>query len=135
MSAGVLTLIGDSVLDNGTYVAYTGLPGSHSVTDWLRKKLEPKGWVVHLKAIDGDVIAGMPAQIETVPKDTTHVVISIGKRAMPLSFSSITISKHLLCIIFKRYLWDVLTGGTVSILWLFVCTRGERWAIRAFKAA
>jgi lysophospholipase L1-like esterase len=67
-----LALLGDSVFDNGAYVGR----GPDVVTQ-LRQRL-PAGWRVTLAAVDGGVIRDIPHQLERVPDDVTHLVISVG---------------------------------------------------------
>ena len=67
-----LALLGDSVFDNGAYVGR----GPDVVTQ-LRQRL-PAGWRATLVAVDGGVIRDIPRQLERVPDDTTHLVISVG---------------------------------------------------------
>jgi hypothetical protein len=38
----------------------------------------PGGWRATLNAVDGAVIASVPAQLARLPADTTHLVVSIG---------------------------------------------------------
>ena len=67
-----IALLGDSIFDNGAYTS--GLP---DVVTHLRHVL-PADWTASLKAVDGAVVADLPAQLHRVPEDATHVVISIG---------------------------------------------------------
>lgn len=94
-----ITLIGDSILDNKAYVR-RDMP---SVSQLLRKKVQDLNlpWTVTLcaskvpfvvlqcggmtylgvdvaRAVDGDVMSGVPRQLNSVPKDTTVLVLSIG---------------------------------------------------------
>lgn len=65
-------LMGDSILDNGAYVA-SGEP----IIEQLRSRL-PRGDRADLLAVDGSVIETVPKQIAKIPSDCTHLVISIG---------------------------------------------------------
>src|SRR3954447_8298228 len=67
-----VTLLGDSVFDNGAYVG-----GRLDVLAQLRQRL-PAGWRATLVAVDGGVIRDIPRQLERVPDDATHLVISVG---------------------------------------------------------
>src|SRR3954452_19709894 len=67
-----VALLGDSVFDNGAYVG-----GGPDVLTQLRQRL-PAGWRTTLAAVDGGVIRDMPRQLERVPDDATHLVISVG---------------------------------------------------------
>jgi hypothetical protein len=67
-----IVLLGDSVFDNGAYVQ-----GGPDVIRQLRDDL-PGGWQATLKAVDGAVLAGVAGQLEGVPRDATHLVVSAG---------------------------------------------------------
>lgn len=67
-----IILLGDSVFDNAAYVA-----AKEAVIDKLRGRIEP-GWRATLEAEDGAIITDVLRQIERVPPDATHLVISIG---------------------------------------------------------
>src|SRR3954452_15282160 len=67
-----VALLGDSVFDNGAYVG-----GGPDVLTQLRQRL-PAGWRATLAAVDGGVIPDVPHQLERVPDDATHLVISVG---------------------------------------------------------
>jgi hypothetical protein len=66
-----VALLGDSILDNGSYTE-----GEPDVVSHLRT-LMPEVRAT-LCAIDGSTIADLHAQIRRVPADATHIVISIG---------------------------------------------------------
>jgi lysophospholipase L1-like esterase len=67
-----VVLLGDSVFDNGAYVA-----GGPDVAAQLREIL-PEDWRATLLAQDGAVIDGVQRQLERLPADTSHLVISAG---------------------------------------------------------
>jgi lysophospholipase L1-like esterase len=67
-----IVLLGDSVFDNAPYVA-----SGHEVIEKLRYRL-PTGWRATLLARDGAVMADAPRQIERLPEDATHLVVSAG---------------------------------------------------------
>lgn len=67
-----VVLLGDSILDNGAYVA-----GGSPILDQLRARL-PKDWRVTLRARDGAVSLGVLKQLEQFPDDATHLVVSAG---------------------------------------------------------
>lgn len=67
-----VVLLGDSIFDNAAYVA-----GGPDVVNQLRDVL-PSGWRATLNACDGAVIADLPQQLDRLPSDTTHVVVSVG---------------------------------------------------------
>ena len=67
-----IILAGDSIFDNGTWV-----PGDPDVAEQLRGLLGPDDKVT-LLAVDGDVINGIPDQLNDLPNDATHLFISVG---------------------------------------------------------
>jgi hypothetical protein len=67
-----IVLLGDSILDNG---AYTG--GQPDVIAQLRRVL-PRHWKATLLARDGATTAGIPDQLARLPRDATHLVLSVG---------------------------------------------------------
>lgn len=67
-----LILLGDSIFDNAPYVG--DLP---NVITQLQRKI-PDGWNATLKAIDGDKIDDVHAQLEHLPEDATHLILSVG---------------------------------------------------------
>jgi hypothetical protein len=67
-----LVLLGDSILDNAAYTA-----GGSAVIDHLHTRL-PNHWKASLLAVDGSVAADVVRQLEHVPADTTHLVVSAG---------------------------------------------------------
>jgi hypothetical protein len=67
-----IAILGDSIFDNGAYVA-----GGPAVIDHLRNYLEPSQRAT-LLASDGDNVAHVRAQLSRLPSDVTHLVVSIG---------------------------------------------------------
>jgi lysophospholipase L1-like esterase len=67
-----IVLAGDSIFDNA---AYTG--GEPDVITHLNSLL-PSGSRATLVAVDGATVSGLSAQLRQLPKDATHLVISIG---------------------------------------------------------
>ncbi len=67
-----VVLLGDSILDNGRYVA-----GGSPIVEQLRARL-PDSWQVTLLARDGAIIRGVFAQLEQLPGNATHLVVSAG---------------------------------------------------------
>jgi hypothetical protein len=65
-------LLGDSIFDNS---AYTG--GEPDVVSHLRMLL-PEEWTATLVAVDGATTAGISSQVARIPRDATHLVVSIG---------------------------------------------------------
>ncbi|MEC4719161.1 SGNH/GDSL hydrolase family protein [Noviherbaspirillum sp. CPCC 100848] len=67
-----IVLLGDSIFDNASY---TG--GKPDVIAQLRKIL-PAEWKATLLARDGATTEGIPDQIDRLPPDATHLVLSVG---------------------------------------------------------
>jgi hypothetical protein len=65
-------LLGDSIFDNARYV-----PGGPAVIERLRRIL-PSGWKATLCARDGAVTREVAQQLEALPEDATHLVVSAG---------------------------------------------------------
>src|SRR3954468_24080041 len=70
--AGHVVLLGDSTFDNKAYVGR-----GPAVIDQVRAEL-PAGWAASLLAVDGGVTAGVPRQLERLPGDASHLVVSVG---------------------------------------------------------
>lgn len=71
---GHLVLLGDSILDNASYVN----EGQPAVIDQVRRRL-PGGWSATLLARDGCVIEDVrERQVPRIPTDATHLVVSAG---------------------------------------------------------
>ena len=69
---GHVVLLGDSIFDNARYV-----PGGPSVIEHLRRFL-PAGWRATLLARDGAGTSEMGRQLDQLPPDATHLVMSVG---------------------------------------------------------
>ena len=67
-----LVLLGDSIFDNRAYVA-----GGPAVIDQVQQRV-PQGWQATLLAVDGNTSADIPQQLQSMPKDATHLVLSVG---------------------------------------------------------
>jgi hypothetical protein len=67
-----IVLLGDSVFDNAAYVA-----GGPVVIEQVREQL-PAGWRATLRAVDGSVIGSVERQLNQLPPETSHLVISVG---------------------------------------------------------
>ncbi len=67
-----LVLLGDSILDNGAYV-----PDGPPVVEQLRGRLSGD-WQVTLLAQDGACVEDVLRQLDRLPKDATHLLISAG---------------------------------------------------------
>ena len=69
---GHVVLLGDSVFDNGAYVG-----GGPDVGRQLQNRLPP-GWNATLAAVDGATVSGVAYQLQRVPANASHLVISAG---------------------------------------------------------
>jgi len=69
---GHIALLGDSIFDNALYV-----PGGPSVIEHVRRTL-PRDSGATLLALDGAVVSSVFRQLERLPEDTTHLVLSVG---------------------------------------------------------
>jgi hypothetical protein len=67
-----VVLLGDSIFDNQSYVG-----GGPDVVAQLRGEL-PSGWTATLAARDGSTTADVKDQLNSMPKDATHLVVSAG---------------------------------------------------------
>ena len=67
-----LVLLGDSIFDNGAYVA-----GGPAVIDQVKQGIA-SNWKASLLAVDGDTSVQVPDQIKRLPSDCTHLVLSAG---------------------------------------------------------
>jgi hypothetical protein len=67
-----LVLLGDSIFDNSRYTL-----GQPDVISQVCRLL-PKDWKASLLAVDGSTTAEVPAQLERLPHDASHLVLSVG---------------------------------------------------------
>lgn len=67
-----IVLLGDSIFDNAPYV-----PADSAVIDLIPEYL-PDGYRATLVAVDGAVVGSVFDQIDRIPDDTTHLVLSVG---------------------------------------------------------
>src|SRR5688572_23692917 len=67
-----VVLLGDSIFDNAVYV-----PGGPAVIDQLREALPP-GARATLLAVDGHVTSDVARQLQRLPPEATHTIVSIG---------------------------------------------------------
>jgi hypothetical protein len=67
-----IALLGDSIFDNAAYVG-----GGPDVCTQLRQRL-PQEWHATLLAVDGSTTQDVHAQINWLPSNTSHVIISTG---------------------------------------------------------
>ncbi len=68
-----VVLLGDSIFDNAAYVR----PGEPDVVRQTQARL-PAGSRASLLAVAGHVTADVPRQLERLPPDATHLVVSVG---------------------------------------------------------
>jgi lysophospholipase L1-like esterase len=67
-----VVLLGDSIFDNAAYVA------DHPAVLQQTQRYLPEGYQASLLAIDGDTIQDVWRQLSRLPKDASHLVISVG---------------------------------------------------------
>ncbi|MCR9118658.1 MAG: SGNH/GDSL hydrolase family protein [bacterium] len=67
-----IVLVGDSIFDNAAYV-----PGGPSVLGHLRRML-PSDDLATLVAVDGSTVGAVFRQLDRIPGDATHLVLSVG---------------------------------------------------------
>ena len=67
-----LVLLGDSIFDNAAYTS-----GGPDVVSQTREVL-PTGWTASLLAIDGSTPDDVAEQVDRLPTDATHLVLSVG---------------------------------------------------------
>ena len=70
--SGHIVLLGDSIFDNRAYTR-----GEPDVVEHLRAIL-PKDWTATLCAVDGATTRDLPRQVAAVPRDGSHLMVSIG---------------------------------------------------------
>ena len=67
-----IVLLGDSILDNRAYTE-----GGPDVVSQVQELL-PHGSHATLLAVDGSTTADIPSQVQRIPSDATHLVLSAG---------------------------------------------------------
>jgi lysophospholipase L1-like esterase len=67
-----VVLLGDSIFDNAAYV-----PGQPDVIQQVRPKLL-QNWQASLLAVDGATTRDVAHQLQSLPTDASHLVISVG---------------------------------------------------------
>jgi hypothetical protein len=82
-----VVLLGDSTFDNARYV-----PDGPSVIEHLRRCL-PAGWRATLLAKDGAGTSELARQLEHLPEDATHAIMSVGGNDA-LDFSSLLLHQE-----------------------------------------
>ena len=75
MKANNIVLLGDSIFDNGTWVHEDR--GEKPVIEQLQA-LIPRGWTATLAARDGHVTGDVCGQLQRVPAEASHLVVSAG---------------------------------------------------------
>ena len=68
-----IILFGDSIFDNRPYIH----PDEPEVVQQLQAAAPPQ-WRATLLAVDGDVIDSVHRQLDRLPADATHLVLSVG---------------------------------------------------------
>lgn len=86
---GHVVLAGDSIFDNRAYIGQ----GEPAVIDQVRAHL-PQGWRATLLAVDGSVTEDVPRQLDVLPGDATHLVISTGGNDALEHFDLLTEPAH-----------------------------------------
>jgi hypothetical protein len=71
-SSGHIVLLGDSIFDNGSYTR-----GEPDVAGHLASVI-PWTWRATLLAVDGARTKDVCSQLDRVPQDATHLVVSVG---------------------------------------------------------
>jgi hypothetical protein len=67
-----IVLVGDSILDNRAYT-----DGGPDVVSQVQELL-PHGSLATLLAVDGSTTEDIPSQVQRIPSDATHLVLSVG---------------------------------------------------------
>lgn len=67
-----IVLLGDSILDNRAYTE-----GGPDVVSQVQELL-PLGSHATLLAVDGSTTEDIPSQVQHIPSDATHLVLSVG---------------------------------------------------------
>jgi len=121
-----LVLIGDSIFDNAAYTR-----GGPDVVSQVRGLLPP-GWEATLSAVDGSTTDHVAGQLGRLPKEATHLVLSVGgndalrhQRILEAPASSMAESIEALADIasdFERRYRVAITACLDTALPLAVCT-------------
>jgi hypothetical protein len=88
LSSGHIVLLGDSIFDNGSYTR-----GEPDVVGHLAS-LIPWTWRTTLLAVDGATIANVGRQLDRVPDDATHLVLSVGGNDALLNSDLLEVPAH-----------------------------------------
>jgi GDSL-like lipase/acylhydrolase family protein len=81
-----LVLLGDSIFDNARYTS-----GGPDVVSQVQRLL-PSGWSASLLAVDGSTTDNISDQMQNLPDETTHLVLSVGGNNALLHASQLGIS-------------------------------------------
>src|SRR6266404_1747528 len=81
-----LVLLGDSIFDNAAYTS-----GGPDVVSQVRRFL-PSEWGASLLAIDGSTTDNVAGQVQGMPKEATHLVLSVGGNNALMQASKLGIS-------------------------------------------
>src|SRR6266436_10427635 len=81
-----LVLLGDSIFDNAAYTS-----GGPDVVSQVRRFL-PSEWGAPLVAIDGPTTDNVAGQVQGMPKEATHLVLSVGGNNALMQASKLGIS-------------------------------------------
>lgn len=68
-----VVLLGDSIFDNGPYVA-----SELETTSSHLQAVLPEGWQVNLLAVDGHITRDVAKQMAGMPTTASHLVVSVG---------------------------------------------------------
>ncbi|MDA3939841.1 MAG: SGNH/GDSL hydrolase family protein, partial [Spirochaetia bacterium] len=96
-----ITLLGDSIFDNGSYV-----DKNKDVTTHLREIVQ-KNCKVSLCAVDGAMIDNVAKQLDYIPADSTSVFLSIGGNDV-LQYKNVLTNNSLTALEFLTNFADVL---------------------------
>ena len=121
-----IALLGDSIFDNASYTS-----GEPDVVSHLNTVL-PRGNAATLLAVDGATVSGIASQLRRIPRDATHLVMSVGGndalRNIDLLSLRVSSSAEALQVFaqriaaFERAYRAVLADVMVVKLPLMVCT-------------
>jgi hypothetical protein len=81
-----LVLLGDSIFDNAQYTN-----GGPDVVSQVRRFL-PSEWSASLLAIDGSTTLNIPEQMQRLPADASHLILSVGGNNALTSASKLGLS-------------------------------------------
>src|SRR5215467_9579226 len=84
-----LVLLGDSIFDNAEYTN-----GGPDVVSQVRRLLPPE-WTTLLLAVDGSMTGNISDQVRQLPRDCTHLVLSVGGNNALAQASRLGISLHM----------------------------------------